>query len=477
MKAIDRDILHLALPSIVSNITVPLLGLCDVTIMGHVGGAESIGAIAVGSMIFNVMYWLFVFLRMSTGGLTAQAFGAGNCEMCRATLKRSLTKGLLFGGAIVVLQVPLQGLTFWLMQPTDNVAMLCTHYYYICIWGAPAVLGMYAVTGWLIGMQDTRRPMVIAIVQNVVNIALSLLLVVFFHLGITGVAIGTLVAQWVGFGVGLICVITKSNHSHLIDSKSIHSPLHDSMSSHSPLHDSKSNHSPLLARKATGSRVSGNGVGGEASSGEASGVEAILFLRTLCLVAVNLYFTSAGASQGALILAANTLLMQFFMLFSYIMDGFANAGEALSGRYLGAKDSIMLSVTVRRLFRWAFFVVALFTAAYAFGGHVLLTLLTDDAGVVATAVDYLPWAVLVPLCGMPAFVWDGIFTGVTRSKGMLLACFLAAVTFFAVWFILFPVLSNHALWIALLTFLAVRGMVQTVIWNLQRESKATEFSS
>jgi MATE family multidrug resistance protein len=198
---------------------------------------------------------------------------------------------------------------------------------------------------------------------------------------------------------------------------------------------------------------------------EGAGNDVVFFLRTLCLVSVNLYFTSAGASQGALILAANTLLMQFFMLFSYIMDGFANAGEALAGRFLGANDCVMLSVTVRRLFGWALFVSALFTAVYALGGPMLLRLLTDDVSVVDTAIVYLPWAVLVPLCGMAAFVWDGIFTGVTRPKGMLLACFLAALVFFAVWFVLSPNLSNHALWIALLSFLAVRGIVQTVIWN------------
>jgi MATE family multidrug resistance protein len=442
VKAIDHDILRLALPSIVSNITVPLLGLCDVTIMGHVGGAESIGAIAVGSMIFNVMYWLFVFLRMGTGGLTAQAFGAGNWELCCATRRRSLIKALLFGTAIVVLQVPLQWITFWLMQPTDNVAMLCTHYYYICIWGAPAVLGMYAVTGWLIGMQDTRRPMVIAIVQNVVNIALSLLLVVYFRLGIIGVAIGTVVAQWVGFAVCLVSI-------------SIPTPkLGREVTDPTP---------PLRGeRLRVGELRSGMG---SSRRREGAGNDVVFFLRTLCLVSVNLYFTSAGASQGALILAANTLLMQFFMLFSYIMDGFANAGEALAGRFLGANDCVMLSVTVRRLFGWALFVSALFTAVYALGGPMLLRLLTDDVSVVDTAIVYLPWAVLVPLCGMAAFVWDGIFTGVTRPKGMLLACFLAALVFFAVWFVLSPNLSNHALWIALLSFLAVRGIVQTVIWN------------
>ena len=169
MKRIDREILRLALPSIVSNITVPLLGLCDVTIMGHVGGATNIAAIAVGSMIFNVMYWLFVFLRMSTSGLTAQAYGAARWDLTRATLRRGMTMALGFGLAIVVLQVPLRSLTFWLMQASGEVERLCTPYYYICIWGAPAVLGLYVLTGWLIGMQNTRVPMMISIGQNVIN--------------------------------------------------------------------------------------------------------------------------------------------------------------------------------------------------------------------------------------------------------------------------------------------------------------------
>lgn len=427
MRNIDRQIIGLALPSIVSNITVPLLGLCDVTVMGHVGGAASIGAIAVGSMIFNVMYWLFVFLRMSTSGLTAQAYGARRWDLTRSTLRRSLTIGLTAGAAIVALQIPLQWLTFWLMQPTPDVAALCTPYYYICVWGAPAMLGLYVISGWLVGMQDTRRPMLIAIVQNVINIALSLLLVVAFGKGIIGVAIGTLVAQWAGFLIGL-AVVLKSHRTNI------------SQKPQSP----QSPHNPT------------------ASTGT---LNFVLFLRTLCLVSVNLYFTSAGAAQGPLILAANTLLMQFFMFFSYIMDGFANAGEAMSGRYLGAADSTMLRLTVRRLFLWGAVVAVIFTAAYALAGPLLLSLLTSDADVVATATTYLPWAIAIPACGTAAFVWDGIFIGTTRSKGMLAACFWAAIAFFTLWFGLNTTLSNHALWIALLVYLALRGLVQTWLWH------------
>lgn len=427
MTTIDRDILRLALPSIVSNITVPLLGLCDVTIMGHIGGASSIGAIAVGSMIFNVMYWLFVFLRMSTSGLTAQAYGGRRWEEARAIRRRGLLSALAVGGAMVVLQVPLRWLAFWLFQADGEVAVFCKPYYDICIWGAPAVLGGYVLMGWFVGMQNTRYPMAIAIGQNVVNIALSLLLVVGFGMGIRGLAVGTLVAQWGGFLAALALAP-----------------------------------SCLSLR---GGKETVREIPGVKGSFGLVRLEGVLFLRTLCLVSVNLYFTSAGAAQGALILAANTLLMQFFMVYSYMMDGFANAGEALAGRYLGAADGVMLRLTVRRLFGWGVAVALLFTVVYWLCGASLLHLFTTDAAVVLVAQDYLPWAVLIPVAGLGAFVWDGIFIGTTLSRGMLLSCFIAAVAFFALWLLFSPSLHNHALWLALLVYLALRGLVQTVYWR------------
>ncbi|MBO4550564.1 MAG: MATE family efflux transporter, partial [Bacteroidaceae bacterium] len=203
----------------------------------------------------------------------------------------------------------------------------------------------------------------------------------------------------------------------------------------------------------------GGGLG--ASSGAVGGAFGALFLRTVCLVSVNMYFTSAGAAQGALILAANTLLMQFFTIYSYMTDGFANAGEALAGRYTGACDAAMLKLTIRHLFFWGFAMALLFTAVYALGGTTLLRLLTTDGNVIDMAKRYLPWAVCIPFAGMAAFVWDGIFIGMTRAKGMLAACFVAAVVFFTLWLLLAPVWHNDALWCAFLAFLFMRGVVQT----------------
>jgi len=438
----DREILTLALPSIVQNVTVPLLGLADVTIMGHVGGARHIGAIAVGSMIFNVMYWLCGFLRMGTSGLTAQAFGHGTQQrmdtintLTLKTLSMSLRLAIGIGLLMVMLQMPLGWTTFWLMQPTADVLTLCQPYYNICIWGAPAVLGLYALTGWFIGMQDTRTPMMVAVAQNVLNIAVSVGLVFCLHMDVEGVAFGTLTAQWAGFLMAVWAVRRKHGVGVV----------------------------RMLGRKKTiftGSL--------DLSWRRFFAVNRDIFLRTLCLVAVNFYFTSAGAAQGAMVLAANTLLMQFFTLFSYFTDGFAYAGEAMAGRYFGAGDRHAMADVTKRLMRWGAMIALLFTLLYWSGGTVFLHLLTTDGAVVTAAKTYLPWAVLIPLSGVVAFVWDGIFIGVTYTKGMLLSCLAATIVFFLTWFLLAPAMGNHALWLALIIYLALRGAVQTGLWMGRR---------
>lgn len=425
-NSLDRKILQLAVPCIVTNATVPLLGLCDVAIMGHVGGAGHIGAINVGSMIFNVIYWLFGFLRMGTSGLTSQSLGARRMSDVALTMRRSLVVALAIGTVIVVLQWPLGRLAFWLMRPTADVATLCTPYYNICVWGAPAVLGLYALSGWFIGMQNTRLPMMVAVVQNVVNIGLSLFLVVGLGMQVEGVALGTVIAQWTSFVLALLLL--------------------------------RCYYGTFLRRHRTAwHRVL-------EQLGHFFRLNLDIFLRTVCLVAVNLYFTSAGAAQGAAILAANTLLMQFFMLFSYVMDGFAYAGEALCGRYYGARNVVALHRTVVRLFGWGVLVMLLFTVLYGVGGTSFLQLLTSDVQVVTTAADYLPWAVFIPVAGMAAFVWDGVFIGLTATRGMLISCAVAAAVFFLLFFLLRPSMANHALWVALLSYLSLRGVVQTILF-------------
>ena len=419
----DRDILRLALPSIVSNITVPLLGLVDVTVMGHIGDARYIAAIAVGSMIFNVVYWLFGFLRMGTSGLTAQAYGARKADEASNVLLRSLTLAFGIACTILILQVPLRHLAIALMRPTADVLPFVIPYYNICIWGAPAMLGLYALTGWFIGMQNTRIPMVIAIGQNIVNIVVSLFLVFGLGMQVEGVALGTVVAQWCGLLMALLFVGRFPEAHGLRLSRAIFQKM-----------------------------------------GHFLRINRDIFLRTLFLVAVNLFFTSAGAAQGAVVLAVNTLLMQLFTLFSYILDGFAYAGEALSGRYFGAGDEAGLQGVVRRLFGWGALMVVLFTLAYALGGQTFLALLTTDQTVVSAASEYVWWTLLIPVTGVAAFIWDGVFIGLTLSRGMFISSMVAAVVFFLLYFLLQPVWGNHALWLAFVVYLLMRGVVQTWLY-------------
>lgn len=424
MKHRDRQILQIALPSIVSNITVPLLGLIDVAIVGHLGSPAYIGAIAVGGMLFNIIYWIFGFLRMGTSGMTSQAFGKRDLTEVVCLLMRSVGIGLAVAFCLIALQIPIRQGAFLLIHPTDEVRILTTLYFHICIWGAPAMLGLYGLTGWFIGMQNSRIPMYIAITQNIVNIIASLSLVYLCGMKVEGVALGTLIAQYAGLFMGL-ALWWK--------------------------------HYGKLKRFLKG----GKNIWQKEAMYRFFQVNRDIFLRTLCLVAVTLFFTSAGASQGEIILAVNTLLMQLFTLFSYVMDGFAYAGEALSGRYIGARNREAFTDTVRHLFGWGVVMAVLFTLVYALGGNAFLGLLTDDKEVIAAADTYFYWALAVPAVGIAAFIWDGIFIGATATRGMLLSMATAAISFFVLYYGLHPVLANHALWLAFLTYLLMRGVMQT----------------
>lgn len=429
MKERDRQILRIALPAIVTNITVPLLGLVDAAIVGHMGDAAYIGAVAVGSMIFNLVYWVFGFLRMGTSGLTAQALGRQDRAEVRALLVRSLQVAGGVALLILLLQWPLCELMLWLIGPTADVRPLATTYFYIVVWGAPASLGLFSLTGWFIGMQNTRIPMVVSILQNVVNILASLLLVYALNMKVEGVALGTVIAQY----AGLLVAVAFLSRQWKEESRQ--------WKEKSGKWKEKSGKLKDFFR-----------------------VNRDIFLRTLCLVAVNLYFTSAGARQGATILAVNTLLIQLYLLFSYIMDGFAYAGEALGGRYWGAQDLTAFRSVVRRLFGWGALMTCLFTLVYIAGGTPFLRLLTDEPGVVEASRSYVWWAWLIPLCGVAAFLWDGLFIGITETRGMLLSSAIAAGVFFVVATTLTTPWGNHALWLAMVLYLAVRGVVQTVIY-------------
>ena len=389
----NKRILEIAIPSIISNITVPLLGLIDVTIVGHLGAPAYIGAIAVGGLLFNIIYWIFGFLRMGTSGMTSQAYGKRDLDEVTRLLLRSVGVGLFIAFCLLLLQYPIQKTAFTFIKTSREVQELATLYFRICIWGAPAMLGLYGFAGWFIGMQNSRFPMYIAITQNIVNIAASLSFVYLLKMKVEGVALGTLIAQYAGFFMALLLWIHY--------------------------------YKPL--RK----RITFKGIWQRQAMSRFFSVNRDIFFRTLCLVIVTLYFTSAGAAQGEIVLAVNTLLMQLFTLFSYIMDGFAYAGEALAGKYIGARNRIAL--------------------------------LTNEPAVIDEAGNYFYWVLAIPLAGFSAFLWDGIFIGATATRQMLVSMLVASVSFFVTYYAFHAQMGNHALWLAFLVYLFLRGVIQAFL--------------
>lgn len=420
----NKQILHIALPSIISNITVPLLALVDTTIVGHLGSASYIAAIALGGMIFNMIYWLFNFLRMGTGGLTAQAYGANQHQATSYILLRSLTIAGGIALTLLLLQRPIFQVTFHFVTATAEVRSLASIYFNILIWGAPAMLALYSFTGWFLGMQNARIPMCIAITQNIVNIAVSTLLVFGCHLKIEGVALGTLISQYTALLLAVIFCLTKFDVKQHFELKAILDIN-------------------TLKRFFQINRD--------------------IFLRTLCLIAVTTYFTSAGSTQGELTLAANTLLMQFFIIFSYFMDGFAYAGEALGGRYFGAHDRLNFQRVTRCLFAWGGALSVLFFFIYFLSGTSLLHLLTNDSQVINRAQQYLPIIYFIPLISFAAFLFDGLYIGTTATRYMLISMFCASAAFFVL--INVCTLSNTLLWLAFLVYLGGRGLMQAFLFK------------
>lgn len=448
LHPIDHDILSLAIPSIISNITVPLLGLADLTIVGHIGDAKYISAVAIGTMVFNSIYWLTLFLRMGTSGLTAQAFGAKDRGEVVLTLQRTLFVAFLLASIILLLSPVLLPFLIRLMNAPAEAIPYIHDYTNIVIWGAPAMLALYGLTGWFVGMQDTRTPMYVAIFQNVVNILASLAFVFLLDWNIKGVAAGTLVAQWAGLLLAMVALKRKLQSPFLDYNYTVWQMLSDYW-----------HHQRIILNRQALRRF--------------FIVNRDIFLRTLCMVAVNVSFTSFGGKQGATILSVNTLLLMFFTFFSYVMDGFAFAAEALCGKYYGARDTAQLRITIRHLLGFGIIMTLVFTFAYMIGGEEIIGLMTNDATVISASLEFLLWPCLIPVAGFAAFIYDGVFIGTTNTRAMLITTLIAASAFFAInvsaamfgnhfaW--LQQINANHFLWLAYILFLATRGVVQSYL--------------
>lgn len=430
---IDRQILRLSIPAIVSNVTVPLLGLSDTAISGHLGSELYLAAIAVGSMMLNVLFWLFGFLRMGTTGLAATAYGRGDGQEQRLVLSRAVFLAVAVGTVMIVLQGPLVWLLMLAVDPPADVRALVSRYFGICIFEAPALLGTMAVSGWFVGMQTTLWPMVVSITVNLVNIVLSIMLVFGFGMGFVGTAWGTLAANWLGFGLALFLAHRYTRGAPLW----------------------------VGIRKVMG----GDGMK------KFFRVNANLFFRSFCITAVTLGVTAAGSRLGSLTLAVNAVLMQFFTLFSFFMDGFAFSAEALTGKWHGSGNSVMLRRTVRHLLWWSAGVAVAFGLLYVAGGRSITGMLTDDATVRRAVGEMLPWIWMLPPVAVWAFIYDGFYIGLTDTGRMLLSTLLASVAFYALVFLLPGDVwpegwgGNDALWLAFVGYLGIRGLVLAALWT------------
>lgn len=421
---INRDILSIAIPAIVANITTPLLGIIDTAIVGHMGNSVFLAAVALGNTMFSMLYWVFSFLRMGTSGMTAQAYGANNQTERDASLYRALAIAIMIGICMIILQLPIRNLMLHFFGSEDSTRLYASLYFDILIYGAPATLALYAVNGWMIGVQNSRLLMWTSLIVNCVNILASLLLVYVAHLGIKGVATGTLIAQWAGLISGLLLI---SNYKpKLLNLKIL-------------FNSEACKHFFTINRD--------------------------IFLRTLCLVTVTVWFTRAGARQSNIILAVNALLMQLFILFSYLMDGFAYAGEALVGKFTGSKNLTEKRSVIQNIFVIGTIVSLSFTLVYGLAGEEILSLLSNDESVITIAKEYRWWAVTIPFAGVSAFIWDGIYVGETRTRGMLISMASAMIIFFSIYFLLFSIMGNHALWLAFILYLATRGIIQTLLYT------------
>ena len=433
----NRRILGLALPNIVTNITVPLLGMVGMAIVGHLS-ADHIGAIAIGTQLFNLIYWNFGFLRMGTSGFTAQAFGAERWDEAVKILIRACAIALGIAVLLIALQWPISLAIPHIFEGSNHVLSLALTYFFVRIWAAPATLGLYAIKGWFIGMQDSKTPMWIAIALNCVNILASLLFVLVLKWDMFGVALGTVIANYSGLALGIIFLRKKWKTEHL-----------------STFHFNLSTLSSALHWK---------------DMRRFFKVNSDIFLRTLCLSGVFTFITAASSHISDQILAVDALLLQFFTLFSYIMDGFAYAGESLVGRHIGARQKRHLKLAVRLLILWGLALTVVFTGLYAAFGNQFLHIFTDKEDIIAAAGDYMGWVLAIPICGFAAFLFDGIFIGATATHTMRNAMFVATAAFFAVYYGLKAYVGegvdehawNNILWIAFMVFLILRGLLQAL---------------
>lgn len=436
MRSINAQILRLAIPSILANITIPLVGVVDTAIVGHIANATFIGGIAIGTMLFDLLYWNFGFLRVGTSGMTAQAFGRGDRVECARLLSQSIGIALIGSVLIWVLQYFFVNVALMLVPCSNEVADFAREYFFIRVWAAPATLSLMAFKGWFIGMQDTISPMLTDIVVNLVNMGVSYVLAVYTPLQALGVAYGTLIAQFTGLIVAVLILLMKY--------RSIWQGL-------------------SLWRLAVDTQrmrrlLSLNGS---------------LFVRSLCFMIVYVGFTSLASKYGDVELAISTIMMKLFMLFSYFVDGFAYAGEALVGKEIGKHDEsqshhqvnpLQLSTVIRLLFVWSLGVGIIFTLIFYVWSDEFYRAMTSDSIVLEGLTKYTGWLIAMPIVSTLAFMWDGVYAGATAGKQIRNAMVYAALGFVAMYLATNQFVGVPSIYIAYFAHLLARVVYLTYAW-------------
>ena len=420
----NKQVIRLAIPNIISNLSVPILSAVDTALMGRLEAEYYLGAIAIGGMVFSFVYWGFGFLRMGTTGLTAQAYGANNFNESILILKRGLLVGGLSGLLLIAFQPVIATASFSLIDASTEVEQLARRYFHIRIYAAPATLSLHVCHGWFLGMQNAKYPMIVTIMVNVLNLVLNLFFVKLLLMTSDGVALGTVIAQYLGLLCTVILFLKK--YSYLL----------------AEWHRKSVLHLPDLKRFFVLSRD--------------------IFIRTVCILFSHAFFTAKSATLSDSLLAINAILLQFIHILAYGIDGFAFAAESLVGKYKGAKEIRGLKSVVRYSFLWALFLAGGFSLIFGYFGSRLFSLFTDKADLLAQARPYLIWITIAPIVNAVAYIWDGVFLGATASKPMRNSMIAATAIFFCAYYLLRSH-GNQGLWLALTLLSIARGLTLTVL--------------
>ncbi len=426
----NRRVLVLAVPIILANLAQPMLALVDTAVAGHLDGPHYLGGVALGGVLFNFLFWGFGFLRMATTGLVAQAYGANDPVLMRKHVLRALLVAGTCGFAIVILQWPIITLCMTLLGGSPAVQESAVAFSSARIWSAPAALGNFVVLGYLLGTQRVVLSLALQIGMNVLNLGATLVLAVGLDWGVTGIGMGTVIAEWVALAVGLAYI-------------------------------------KPFARVAG---VNWRDIAGGGALRQLFAVNRDIFLRSFFLLVAFGWFARAGAAEGDAILAANAVLLNLHSFMAYGLDGFAHATETLVGSVIGARNRAALGKVIKAATLWSAAISVLVSIGYAMGGNAIVSMLTDQAEVRAIAAEFMPYVVALPMISFPGFILDGIFIGALKTRELRNSMFISTLFFLGAAYVLQGLWGNHGLWLALIILMVVRAAtlgayLKTALWQ------------